>query len=802
MPNPLNNIVDNVNLSQNDVRSFKISPREILLKYLPYLPMIIISIILFLVLAFIKLRYSPEIYVVKSSILVKDPSSYSSGADKFDEIFFTQPAKNLEDEIQMISSRNMAKRVSKALHLDVQYFGQGKIRSSQIHVNSTPFILQIVQLNDSTKNFSIPIVSNSDNDIVLKDNATVIKFGQIFENKYGKFLFLKTPIPFSAFPGNEFYVTYSPHEKRAIDLINSFAALQSGESDNILQLVFETENQEIGVDIVNEWMNQYQQAGLEDKQRIAQSALRFIDAQMDTVKYNLGSVERRLQGYREANSVISPGQQTEQYFNTISELNKEITKQDVQLQIVNNLISYINDADNPYRKIGSTLGIEEPTLLAQLAEYNRLQVERETLLKTTAPGNYLVENLNTSIEKLRQGILQNLNNIRQAYSLANKSVKQRSSSLESEVSKIPAKEKQLLDIARQQKILEELYSYLLQKKLETSIGSASTISNIRVIEPALASGAPVKPNKPSIYTLAFFMGLLLPTGFVLLKDFFNDRVNSREDVSKITEAPIIGEVGHAEDKEVLVVNTVSRRFIAEQFRVIRTNLQYVLTKRDQFTVLVTSSSSGEGKSFISINLGAAIALTGKRTAILELDIRKPRIMSSLALPRKSGITNFIIGKSTYEELPVAVPNVENLFIIPCGPVPPNPAELLLDKKLAELLNKLKQDFDVLIFDTAPVGLVSDSIILGAHADATLYIIRHNYTFKKQLQQLNEVYTFNRLPKISLVINDIKSEVGYGKYYGYGGYGYSGYGYGYGSEYFEETKSKASIFKRFAAIFKR
>lgn len=801
MPNTVKTIVDNVNLNPSETRSHKISPREILLKYLPYLPFILFSIFIFLVLAFVKLRYSPVIYVVKSSILVKDPNTYSSGADKFDEIFFTQPAKNLEDEIQMISSRNMAKRVTRSLGLDVQYFGQGKIRSSQIHINSTPFKLQIVELNDSSKDFSINIISNSDNDITLKNNGTVVKFGQVFENKFGKFSFEKTPVPFSAFPGNEFFVTYSSSEKRAMELIRNFSAMQSGESENILQLVYETENREIGVDIVNEWMNQYQQAGLEDKQQIAFSALRFINSQMDTVKYNLGSVEKKLQGYREENRVISPGHQTEQYFNTISDLNKEITKQEVQLHIINNLINYIGDHANPYQKVGSTLGIEEPTLLAQLAEYNKRQVERETLLKTTAPGNYLIQNLDALIEKLRQDILQNLNNIRQAYTLASKSVKSRSGAIESEVSRIPAKEKKLLDITRQQKIFEELYSYLLQKKLETSIGSASTISNIRVIEPALASDLPVKPNRPSVYTLAFFVGLLLPTAFLLLKDFFNDRVNSREDVSKITEAPIIGEVGHADDKEVLVVNRTSRRFIAEQFRIIRTNLQYVLPKRERFTVLVSSSSSGEGKSFVSMNLGAAIALTGKKTAILEFDIRKPRIMSSLGLPRKSGITNYIIGKSNYQDLAVPVPNVENLYIIPCGPVPPNPAELLLDKKLPELMEKLKEDFDVLIIDTAPVGLVSDSIILGTHADATLYVIRHNYTFKKQLQQLNDVYTFNRLPKISLVINDIQNEVGYGKYYGYGGYGYSGYGYGYGSEYFEENKKVVSLFKRFTSIFR-
>jgi capsular exopolysaccharide synthesis family protein len=272
-------------------------------------------------------------------------------------------------------------------------------------------------------------------------------------------------------------------------------------------------------------------------------------------------------------------------------------------------------------------------------------------------------------------------------------------------------------------------------------------------------------------------------------------------VQKVTSAPIIGEVSHSDEENVLVVNRTSRRFIAEQFRIIRTNLQYVLPKQDKFVLMITSSASGEGKSFISTNVGAVMAITGKKTAILEFDIRKPKIMSTLGLQRKSGVTNYIIGKASYEELIVKVPQVDNLYVIPCGPVPPNPSELFLTSRLTELMDRLKQDFDVLVIDTAPIGLVSDSVILGKFADATLYVVRHNQTFKKQLQLLRENHSKNRLPRISIVINDIKANSSYGRYYGYGGNGYEGYGYGYGTQYFEDEISHRGFFGRLKKIFK-
>jgi len=779
---------DNISTSAEQVRqAHTISPREIILKYLPFLPWVIAFLLLSLTIAFLKLRYSPNIYSVSSTILVKDPSAAGSRPDKIEEMLFSSPNKNINDEIQMIRSRNMAKRVVRALGMEVQYIIMGKIRSAQIHIAESPFRLQILTLKDSAKAFSIPVTITDDQHFKIFEDGQDILFNQPFENQAGKFVLVRTSMPISQYASNQFSVTYAPVEQRAGQLVGGLSAAPSGESNNILRLTYSTENTRIGVEIVNQWMKEYQLAGLEEKRLIAGNTIDFIGVQMDDVKEELGGVEKNLLGYREKNRVISPEQQSQQIFSTLSELEKEITTQVVQIQVVDNLIAYINDTRSPYRQVASTLGIEEPSLALQIGEFNRLQVQRETLLKTTTRSNPLVVDLETTIEKLRIDILQNLRNVRQAYQLSINNLNARNREVGKEISQIPGKEKQLLDITRRQKILEELYSYLLQKRLETSIGSASTISNVRVIEPAMSTGVPVSPNRKSIYITALFIGLLVPGLFIFLLEYLNDKVKSRDDVQKVTQATVTGEVSHSEEKSPLVVSKTSRRFIAEQFRIIRTNLQYILPKQEKAVILVTSSSSGEGKSFISTNIGAVLALTGKKTAILEFDIRKPKIMSTLNLPQKTGITNYIIGKAAYDDLAVPVTGVDNLFVIPCGPVPPNPAELLLNERLGELMDKLKADYDYIIIDTAPVGLVTDAIMLGKYADAALYIVRHGYTFKKQLLLLDEIYVNKRLPRLSLVINDIKAQGGYGRYYGYGGYGYNGYGAGYGSEYFEEAK---------------
>lgn len=767
----------------------RISPRERLIRYLPYLPWIISSMLVCLLLAYMKLRYQPNIYSVNATLMVKDPVVMGKGQDRMEDMIFANPNKNINDEIQVVRSRSMSRRVVRSLGLEVMYYNQGSVRLTLLKPSESPFALKVISLKDSMAYMRMSVTYLSEKEFQLEDDRTKIAFGQPFETSYGRFILMSTGVDIRGFARNEFIIEYLNTDSRAEQLMASIFPVQSGESNNIMQLTYESENPKLGSEILNQWMKEYQLAGLDEKKLAAENTLAFINQQLESANDELGSVEKNMMGIRQRNKIFNPSFQSEQIISAINDTEKEIARLGVQQMIVDNLITYVGDTRSPYRQVGTVLGIEEPTLATQVIEFNNLQVQRETLLKTTTRSNPMLIGLETAIEKLRTDILQNLRNIRQGISLTSRSLTNKNQEITREVYLLPAKEMEILDVSRRQKILEQLYSFLLEKKLETSIVSASTISNAKIIEYATPSGLLVSPNRKSTYLIALILGLGIPALVIFLLEYLNDRVRGRIDVSRVTEVPIIGEVSHSEEGNTLVVSKTSRRFIAEQFRIIRTNIEYVLPNEQKAVFLVTSSTSGEGKSFISTNLGAVMALAGKKTAILEFDIRKPKILSGLGIPKRTGLTNYLIGNAKLEDLPIPVPGAENLFVVPCGPIPPNPSELILDERLDTFFITLKEMFDVLIIDTAPVGLVGDAMVLGKHADATFYVVRHNYTFKKQLVMLDDIYTNKRLPRMSIVLNDIDIQAGYGGYYGYGGYGYSGYGYGQGAEYFEDKKKK-------------
>jgi capsular exopolysaccharide synthesis family protein len=304
---------------------------------------------------------------------------------------------------------------------------------------------------------------------------------------------------------------------------------------------------------------------------------------------------------------------------------------------------------------------------------------------------------------------------------------------------------------------------------------------------AVPNSTPVSPNRRTTQILAILIGLVIPTLIIVVIELMNDKVTSRTDIERISDATILGEVGHSQDNQTLVVTFGNRKVIAEQFRILRSNLQFVIASVPKPVIMVTSSFSGEGKSFISTNMGAVMALAHKKTIILEFDIRKPKVLTGLGLPKQSGLTNYILGTATLDELPVLVPGYDNLFVLPCGPIPPNPSELLLDNKLITLFDYLREHFDVVIMDTAPVGMVSDAMTLSKFADCTIYMVRQGHTYKRQIKLADEYYRQGKLPKLSIVLNDVKmGPTTYGTY-GYGG----GYGYGYGSGYFDDDRPKLS-----------
>jgi tyrosine-protein kinase Etk/Wzc len=774
------------------------SPREFLVRYLRYIPWLIASIILFIALAYLKLRYSPVIYQVQSKILIKKESK-SAGQDKLADLFLTGESQNLNDEVQILKSTGISKRIIKNLGLQVSYISEGNLKSYTLHPMDSPLWLDIVNLKDSMQYVGFKVTIIDQNTINLGESKEPVYFGQAFETSQGKFRFIRRPVDYQQYGSNIFTIVYNPLQELANAIAAGIQVSPVNDYSNVLQVVYETENRRLGLNIVDQLMKEYNISNVEDKRTITVNTMEFIDERLDTIQKELSYVEQSLQTFKEQNKAVDIEQQATISFTELSGVNQTLTKQEVDLKIVDWLSQYLSDEKNNTKTVPTALGITEPSLQVLIAEYNQSQLRRETQIKTTTAANPIIRELDAESDKLREQIKENLSNIRQSYLINRENLLQKTRRAEAEISGVPGKGRRMLEITRSQKILEDLYSFLLQKRLETSISSASTISNSKILEPAQSSGEPVRPDKKGLYLIAVLLGIALPVAVLVIREYLNDKITGRGDIERLTTAPILGEIGHSDTTETLVVTKNARKFISEQFRIIRTNLQFILNKVQNPVILITSSFSGEGKSFVSTNIGAVLALTGKKTVILEFDIRKPKIIAGLDLAKNEGITNFIVGNVTIEEIIVPVKQVENLYVIPCGPIPPNPAELLLDEKVAELFVYLRANFDMVIIDSAPVGLVSDAVVLSAFADATLYIMRQNYTLKKQLNLINEYYLNKKLPKMSLLLNDVNVTSGYGGYYGNYGYGYS---YGNGGYFEAEQRKKKGRFSSVKGIFKR
>ena len=773
--------------------NWTVSPKEIIFRYLKYLPWLVLSVLLFGLLAYLKIRYTVEIFRVQSSLLIKDERDQNQGLSKderFADLVMSGNMINLSNEIEVLRSRPVLQRVGNDLNLQIQYYNKGKLRSSLVYPKS-PFILDILSKGDTTQSLGFTITCIDDHRFLLNQSKTPINFGQEIDMQGKIFRIMRsTDMEIKSLASPKYDILLLSPDDVAGTLANGLKIAQSGDQTTILTLTFEGENVNLGKDILNKLMAVYDTLMIEDKNRIAGNTLRFINDRLFDLSDTLRGVEGGLKDFMINNEAFDIEGQSKTYLETIETGAKERTELEVKKSIVEYLINYISDKKHNYDLVPTILGIEEPALLQLVGEYNRLELDRDANIKTASPTAPMIRAMDSTLEKMRLNMGQALINVKEACNIATANLDQKSTQIHDRLTLLPGKSLQLLNKQRQEKILEDLYSLLLQKKLDISLSSASTISNSRVVEPAIANYAPVSPDKKKIYTLYLAIGILIPVGIIALIEILQDKVKGKTDLEKNTTAPIIGEIGHSRYAQSLVVRHNSRSIVSEQFRAVRTNLQYIIKDAAKPVILVTSTFSGEGKSFISTNIGAVMALSGKKTVILEFDIRKPKIVSGLDLKRKMGITNYIIGKASFNDLLVPVENTDNLFVIPCGPIPPNPAELLLDKKMDELMAEVIEHFEVVIMDTAPIGLVSDATSLAKYATASLYIVREGYTYRRQLEFVEETYVNKKLPNMGLILNDIKLGGGYyGGYYGRS-YGYYGtYNYAANSGYFDDGQGR-------------
>lgn len=771
-----------------------LSVRDLFYKYIRFFPYFLLSVALALLIAFTYLRYASQVYSAGGSMLIKSETKGRQSSDKVEDIIMgSSRSENIQNEIEILKSRPLMTRVVKKLDLQYSYIAKGRIKDQNVY-QQAPFLIQAFKIADSSRSFSMNIKFINSNQFHVNNEATVFSFDQVFENVNGVFQLQKRAEPAA---GAEYELGWQPAERVAASLTGSVQVQPKVGGTGILLISMEASNPHMAADIVNNLMVQYDSMTIEQNNFSTDQMLGFIDIRLDKLKRELDSIQDTLLDYRQKNKLFDVEAQSGNSFTKITAADQLINEQQMKVTVADMVDDYLRDKQNQYNKVvvPSSLGLEDLTLNELVNGYNKAQIERRALLESDIPpSNPAVKEAEAIIEQQRQMVLENLKNIRSSYNAAIAALSRKSASEQNELQALPYKMKELIDLERQVTTKLALYSLLEGKREEGAISRASTISNSNIIDKASANTIPVKPDKRTIQLMAILLGLAFPALIIFLKEILNDKVTTRFDVEKITQVPILGEVGHSFSGNTLVVNKTSRGMVAEQFRSIRSNLQYIISKIEKPVILVTSSFSGEGKSFVSTNMAAVLALTGKKTIILEFDIRKPKVLAGLGLGRRPGISNFLVGKAELKDLVTPIPGHENLFVLACGPIPPNPAELLLDQKVAELFDWVRSEFDVALVDTAPVGMVSDALTLGKFADCTLYLVRQGRTFKKQVILIDELYRDNKLPRVSIVINDVKIKAGYG-YYGYGRYGY-GYSYGNGRDsYYEEEKPPQSSFDK-------
>lgn len=674
-----------------------------------------------------------------------------------------------------MKSRTLLEKTTNALQLNIRYYKIQQLKDIEIDPKAMPYSLQVLQLDESRLTDTELIVLEAENSrFYLKYGSTSkwYLWSDTIKLPYGKFIFKK--IEAELYDTGQFKIEIKRKDDVVASIRENLVVLPTTKTVSTIDLTISDAIPRRGEDILNTLLLIYDQLNIDDKNRIADSTISFIDERLEIVGRELGSVEAIIQGFRQSNKLTNIDFQGKYLLDNSQLYLKELTTQQVEIEILISLEDYLNNKNNKARLVPSTLSIQEPTLIGLVQSYNSAQIERDKLIQTTGGNNPMMQQLDIQIENLKNDILSSLSSIKRAMIIKRDELSNKTKSINRQLNNVPETERTFIEYSRQQSIKQELYLYLLKKREETAVSKSANVDNSRVVDSAKTENEPYKPKKKVIYLTAFIFGLILPNVIFIARSILNNKVLFKNDITDRTTVPILGEIGHNKNQASVVLREGSRSLIAEQFRSLRTNLQYILPGKNEKCVLITSSMSGEGKSFIGINLASAISVMDKSVVLVELDLRKPKICSTLGLSYNKGFSSYVIGSSEIDEI-IMPSNVHpKFFVIPSGPLPPNPSELIMYEKVKILFEKLKQQFDYIIIDSSPIGLVTDAQLLANYADCSLFIIRQRHTFKQQISFVEDYRNSRKLPRLNIVLNDINVSMGYGYGYGYGVYNNSGY----------------------------
>lgn len=717
---------------------------------------IIASVFFFLALAFVYHRYAVSRYLISASMLVENKDK-SMGKQLMEEVELFSSPVNLENEMAILKSRSFIAEVIDSLDFEVEYYREGHIKSSELYDDEVPFRVTVIENNEGFVRLSyyVKILGNGEFKLLVpgaSDGPTYRFPAVITGDGYGFRIEKRMDLKVEEVTDRLYFVMYDVWSL-AKSYQKQLDVGTKGKDASIIHLSAESHHVKKNQDFINAVINFYIQRDLEEKNLTATRTIQFIDDQLLRIQDALTIIEDSLQEFRTLNSIVNLSQKGEAILSEMQELETLRSNEEVKLNYFDYLMSYLKENRNPSSVVSpATVGVDNPILMALITNLNELSGKLSQVEVNATEENPQVQSLQLQIKRVMEGVMENVDNLKGNTQITLYNIDRRIHESELKMDQLPSTERKYIGIQRNFNLSENLFLYLQEKKAEAGIAKASNIPQVKIIDPAIFQDQ-TSPRKMRNYGLALILGLGLPIGILILMNLLNDKIQSVADIERRTQLSVLGVIGLSHYDTDLVLEKHPRSFIAENFRKLRSSMKFLEGKENTQILMITSFLSGDGKTFCSINMAIMMAKMGKKTLLLGLDMRKQKLHTVFNIPNERGISNVLNGELKVQEA-LQSTCVESLYMITGGDIPPNPNELVAGEQFEKILKELKSEFDCIVIDTPPVGLVSDALEMGKHVDLTLFIVRYNYTSLKAVDYIDEVEVKSLLGKVGLVLNGV------------------------------------------------
>ncbi|MCR1025198.1 polysaccharide biosynthesis tyrosine autokinase [Cellulophaga baltica] len=748
---------------QNNIRS-------IIGKYLKFWPLFAGSLLIAIVLIFLYIRYYAENeYEVQSAILLKNVEAGQGFGDlsDFANMGLVKNTHSLEDEIGILTSIGVMEEVISKNNFNITYYVEGNIRDVEVYGANVPINITVDETADNLI-YDLPITIKFIDSATYELTAVVedkeLKsqhtFGEVVTVPYGTFTIAAKQESPTFKNSKNLYFKIGNKDDFVSSFLRNLSVVPGNKTGSSLNLSYISNDKIKGEEILSKIIETYIEKTIKYENELAENTIKMIDDRLKLLSGEIEGVEKTVVDFKTENTVTNIASNADTYVQQSNEYKSRVAEYQTQINVLEGVEFSLQNGNNE-TAIGGT-AINDPSVNNLIAQYNQALAEKQKLSQSASSSNPLVANLNENLSNLRQSIIQNVRSVKNGYSIARGNLSANANRYDYQIAKVPGMEKKLLDISRDKSTKEGLYLFLLQKREEEVLSLAAPVSSTRIINYPKAGKFPISPNKKLMYFSGLLLGLFIPVSLIYVKDILNNKISSVEELTQNLAAPFLGEIAKSKNNTIVVAEERSSSPEAELFRLLLFNLNYLKKTEKNQTILVTSTEKGEGKTFIASNLALTFASNGEKVVVLTFDLREPQLMENFNLPNSPGITDFIVKKGlNADQIIQKHPNIDDFYLVGSGSSMNQVGRLMVSNRIGVLMDTLKQEYDRIIIDTAPIGLISDAFALNNYIDSTVYVVRKDKTKKQSVKIINSIYENDRLKNTMVVLNDTKAAASYG-----------------------------------------